>query len=148
MDKELDIFIGFLREKHLKLTSQREEILKTFLRVDRHLSVEELYDIVKKKNSRIGQATVFRTLKLLCEAGFAGQVNLGDRIVRYEHKYGHKHHDHLICVECGRCIETVDPKIEELQQILCKKEGFLPKKHKMEIFGVCKSCRKRSRKAK
>ncbi|NQT46973.1 MAG: transcriptional repressor [Candidatus Omnitrophica bacterium] len=148
MDKELDIFIDFLRERNLKLTSQREDILKVFLKIDKHLSVEELYDIVKKKNPRIGQATVFRTLKLLREAGFAGEVNLGDRCIRYEYKYGHKHHDHLICIECGRCIEVVDPKIEELQQILCKREGFSPQKHKMEIFGLCKACRKGSRKAK
>ena len=141
MGREYSIFVDFIKQKNLKLTTQREEILNTFLSVDKHMSVEELYDIVKKKDPSVGQATVFRTMKLLCEAGIAREVNLGDRLVRYEHEYGHKHHDHLVCVECGNCIEAVDPEIEKLQDALCKKFGFTPNKHKMEIFGVCKSCK-------
>jgi len=142
MSKELNIFIDFLRKKDLKLTDQRKKILDIFLKIDRHLSVEDLYDIVKKKDPDIGQATVFRTLKLLREADIAKEVDLGDKKVRYEHKYGHQHHDHLVCVKCGRFIEAVDLKIEKLQEKLCKKFGFLPQRHKMEIFGVCRQCRK------
>jgi len=103
--------------------------------------VEDLYDIIKKKDPGIGHATVFRTMKLLCEAGLAGEVHLGDKKVRYEHKYGHQHHDHLICVECGKCIEVMDPTIEKLQDGLCKKFKFSPQRHKMEIFGACKRCK-------
>ena len=148
MDKELTIFNKFLREKSLKWTNQREEILKVFLNTNRHLSVEDLYDIVKKNDSSIGQATVFRTLKLLCQADIAKEVDLGDKRVRYEHKYGCKHHDHLICLKCGRSTEAVDPKIERLQNELCKKIGFAPKKHKLDIFGICKKCRNKIRKDK
>lgn len=142
MTKEISIFVNYLKGKGLKLTEQRQEILSIFLKTDRHLSVEDLYNIVKKKDSNIGQATVFRTLKLLCEADIAKEVDLGDKKIRYEHKYGHKHHDHLVCVKCGRFIEAVDLKIEKLQQALCKRFGFLPSHHKMEIFGICKRCRR------
>ena len=142
MSKELNIFIDFLKKKDLKLTDQRNKILDIFLKIDGHLSAEDLYDIVKKKDPGIGQATVFRTLKLLREADIAKEVDLGDKKVRYEHKYGHQHHDHLVCVKCGRFIEAVDSKIEELQEKLCKRFGFLPQRHKMEIFGVCRQCRK------
>lgn len=143
MPKELEIFIDFLKKKHLKFTHQREQILKSFLSANRHLSVEDLYRIVKEKDSSIGQATVFRTLKLLCEADMAKEVDFGDKKARYEQKYGHSHHDHLVCIKCGRLIEAMEPKIEELQNALCKKFGFLPKEHKMEIFGICKQCKVR-----
>lgn len=141
MSKELGIFIDYLKKKDLKLTGQRKIILEVFLKTERHLAVEDLYNIAKKKDQSIGQATVFRTLKLLRAAGIAKEVNLGDGKTRYEHKYGHQHHDHLICLECGRFIEAVDSKIEELQNELCKSHDFKPHRHKMEIFGICKKCR-------
>ena len=138
----IDIFIAFLRGKNLPFTKQREEILLCFLRTDKHLSVEELYSLASKKDPKLGQTTVFRTLKLLCEADIAREVDFGDRIKRYEVKYGHEHHDHLVCTKCGKFIEAVDDRIEELQEKLCKKFGFTSKSHRLEIFGVCKKCKK------
>jgi Fur family ferric uptake transcriptional regulator len=140
MSDEMRIFIGYLKGKGLKLTKQRQEILDTFLKTDRHLSVEDLYDIVKRRDPSIGQATVFRTLKLLCEADIASDVDLGDKRVRYEHKYGHEDHAHLICVRCGRFIEAADPRIERLQEKLCEKHDFRPQSSKVDIFGICRAC--------
>ena len=145
MKKVIDVFISFLKTKNLKLTKQREEILNTFLKIEKHLTVEEAYNVIKKKNPSIGHATVFRTFKLICESGIAREVHFGDKKVRYEHKFGHEHHDHLICTKCGKFIEAMDPQIERLQDKLCKRFGFIPKRHKMEIFGTCKSCIKRRR---
>lgn len=142
MCKELNIFINFLRTKNLKLTNQREEILNIFIRTQRHLTTEDLYNIVKKKDPNIGQATVFRTLKLMCEAGIAREVDLGDKKLRYEHKYGHEHHDHLVCTKCGKFIEVMDMEIEKLQDNLCRKFNFFPVRHKMQVFGICKKCKK------
>lgn len=142
MNKELDIFISFLKAKNLKLTNQREEILSIFLKTERHLTTEDLYHIAKKRDPNIGQATVFRTLKLICEAGIAREVDFGDKKVRYEHRYGHEHHDHLVCTKCGRFIEAMNPEIEKLQDKLCRKFSFSPTRHKMEIFGICKKCQK------
>ena len=141
MSKESGIFIDYLKKRDLKLTDQRKIILDVFLKTERHLSVEDLYSIAKKRDTSIGQATVFRTLKLLCEADIAKEVDLGDGKKRYEHKYGHEHHDHLVCLECGRFIETMDPNIEKLQEELCRKHGFKPRRHKMQIFGICKKCK-------
>lgn len=133
-------FEAYLKKKGLNLTSQRKGVFDAFLSSGRHLTVEELYDLVKEKNPRIGQATVFRTLKLLVESDLARKVVLGDNRTRYEVKYGVEHHDHLVCLECGRFIEAVDPAIEELQKKLCRKFAFSPRKHSLEIFGFCKSC--------
>ena len=136
------IFIKFLKDRNLNLTSQREEILHVLLRTKRHLSVDEFYAIIRKKDPRIGHTTVFRTLKLLCEAGIAKEVDLGDRVVRYELKHGHQHHDHLVCTRCGSYVEAMDPKIERLQEKLCHKFNFLAERHRMEVFGICNKCRK------
>lgn len=140
MAQEFSLFNDYLKKSNLKLTKQRKEILRIFITTDRHLSVDDFYNIARKKNSRIGHATVFRTLKLLNEAGIARKVDLGDKIIRYEHKYGHQHHDHLICIKCGKFIETLDREIEKLQDKLCKKFNFLPRRHRLEIFGICKRC--------
>src|SRR5665811_1994705 len=76
-------------EKHLaalglKQTGQRRAILQTFIETRDHLSTEELYGLVKKRDSRVGIATVYRTLKLLTQCGLASEVQFNDGIVRYE----------------------------------------------------------------
>ena len=142
MPRPYEVFNRYLRSKNLKLTHQRQEILKAFLSTEKHVTTDEFYDIVRKKSPRIGHATVFRTLKLLCEADIAKALNLGDKRVRYEPKYGQRHHDHLICSKCGTFIEAFDQEIEKLQDKLCKRFGFKPRSHRLEIFGVCKECKK------
>jgi len=141
MLEEKTIFIHFLRRKGLKLTRQRQEILKAFLKIEKHLSTEDLYEVIKRKDPSIGQATVFRTLRLLSQAGMAREINLGDRRVKFEHAHGHRHHDHLVCKACSKLIEAVDPEIERLQDDLCKKFDFTPTSHRLQIFGICNQCK-------
>ncbi|MDA8157426.1 MAG: Fur family transcriptional regulator [Actinomycetota bacterium] len=140
-----DIFHDFIAAKGFKMTSQRMHILDVFLKKEGHLSPEELYSIVKTKYPSIGRATVYRVLKLLKEAGLANQVDFGDGYSRYEHKYGHAHHDHLICVSCGKAIEVVDEEIEKLQEKLAARYGFALEGHKMDLFGLCPSCLKKKK---
>ncbi|MDP3788975.1 MAG: Fur family transcriptional regulator [Candidatus Omnitrophota bacterium] len=142
MRKEIEILESFIREKGLRYTPQREEILKAFLSQEKHLSSDELYKILRKKSTKIGYTTVYRTMKLLAEAGLCDEVDLGDGIARYEHKYGHKHHDHLICIKCGKASEAMKPAIEKMQDRLAEEHGFTPIKHKLEIFGICRNCKK------
>ncbi|HEB74836.1 MAG TPA: transcriptional repressor [Nitrospirae bacterium] len=141
--KEKDIFIRFLSDRGLRMTNQRGLILDAFLGTERHVSPEELYGLVRRKDGTIGQATVYRTLKLLTEAGLAREVDFGDGVLRYEHSYGHEHHDHMICERCHRHIEVVDERIEELQERLAKKYGFVLTGHRMYLYGICSECRRR-----
>lgn len=141
-EKEEKIFEEFLATKNLKHSRQRKEILDVFLSVDKHLTADELYRIIKKKNSALGYATVYRTLRLLCECGLCRELKFEDGITRYEHLYGHQHHDHLICIRCGKFVEVVDSEIERLQEKLYKRHGFYSKKHRMELYGICKKCSK------
>lgn len=142
MKKEIEILEKFITEKGLRYTPQREEILRVFLSVEKHLSADELHKITKKKNPGIGYVTVYRTMKLLEEAGLCSEIDFGDGISRFEHQYGHEHHDHLICVKCGSFIEVVKPKIEELQRRLAKEKKFTVLRHKLQMFGICSKCPK------
>lgn len=142
MKDELGILEKHIRENGLRHTPQREEILKAFLSIERHLSADELHKIVKKKNPGIGYVTVYRTMKLLSEAGLCNEADFGDGIARFEHQYGHEHHDHLVCIKCGSYTEVVKPKIEELQEKLAKENKFMPLRHKLQIFGICSMCSK------
>jgi Fur family ferric uptake transcriptional regulator len=140
--KEQEVFEDYIRSKGLKHTGQRMEILENFLKTERHLTADELYRMVTKKNPSIGYATIYRTVKLLCECGLCRELRLEDGITRYEHLYGHEHHDHLICVNCGTFIEVMDPEIEKLQERLAKQKGFILKRYRLEMYGICKGCRK------
>ncbi len=141
-NQEIIILENYLAAKDLKYSRQREEILNIFLSLNRHLTANELYNSVRKKYPRLGFATIYRTLKLLCECGLCRELKLEDGATRYEHLYGHRHHDHLICTKCGRFAEVVDPDIERLQAKLFKRHGFYPQRHSLELYGICKDCKK------
>lgn len=138
--KEREIFESHIRKKNLKHTEQRTQILMTFLETERHLTAEELYILVRKKYPSVGYATISRTLKLLCDCGLCSELRVEDGVTRYEHLYGHDHHDHLICIECGSFVEVVSPEIERLQEKLAQANGFTTKRHRLEIYGICKKC--------
>jgi Fur family ferric uptake transcriptional regulator len=141
MNKAKDIFASYIREKGLRHTRQRDVILDAFLSADKHITVEELSNLVKKRNPEIGYATVDRNLKLMSACGLADEIKIGKQKTRYEQKIGQEHHDHLICLKCGRFIEVRDERIEKLQDRLAESNDFLPQRHKLEIYGLCKKCR-------
>ena len=139
--KEIELFEDYIRSKNLRHSEQRIQVLDVFLKSEKHLTADELYRMVKKKNPSIGTATVYRTLKVLRESGLCRELKLDDGTTRYEHLYGHKHHDHLVCTHCGNLVEVVDPEIEKMQIKLAKAHGFYIKSHKLEMYGICKRCR-------
>jgi Fur family ferric uptake transcriptional regulator len=130
----------YLAFKNLKSTSQRDTILNVFVEAGRHLSAEELYSRVKKTHPGIGYATVYRTLKLLAEAGLAQERRFEDGFTRYEHASQDAHHDHLICTSCGTIIEFENESIEALQQDVARKKRFKVQNHKLELYGLCAGC--------
>jgi len=130
----------YLAVKNLKSTSQRDTILNVFVAAGQHLSAEELYARVKKSHPGIGYATVYRTLKLLAEAGLAQERRFEDGFTRYEHASQDAHHDHLICTRCGTIIEFENESIEALQQDVARKNRFKVQSHKLELYGQCAGC--------
>lgn len=141
MRKEFQILDDFISEKALRHTPQREEVLDVFISTEGHVSVDELYRLVKRRHPQIGYTTVYRTMRLLSKTGLCNEVDFGDGILRYEHKYNHSHHDHLVCKKCHTFIEVSSPKIEKMQDELAKRHSFKPADHRLQIFGVCRKCR-------
>ena len=137
----LEVFAAYLAANSLKITPQRRLILEIFLAEPGHASSEELYAKIKRRDASVGQATVYRTLKLLAECGLAQAVSFADGITRYEPHFGVEHHDHLICEACGSTIEIVDPVIERRQEELAERYGFSLARHKMDLYGLCPECR-------
>ncbi|MEJ2471611.1 MAG: transcriptional repressor [Desulfuromonadales bacterium] len=133
-------FQAYLATQGLKSTRQRDLILEEFLRAGAHLSTEELYLRLRRKNPRIGYATVHRTLKLFAECGIAEQRDFGDGQARFEASADDAHHDHLICLTCGAIVEFEDPRIEQLQDEVARQHGFAIKHHRLELYGNCPRC--------
>ena len=81
-------------------------------------------------------------LKILLDCGLAREIDLADGITRYEHLYNHQHHDHMVCMQCGKSIEFYNSAIETLQDEASEQLGFKVQDHKLQIYGLCRDCRK------
>ncbi len=134
------VFLQLLETKGLKATKQRQLVLDYLLNSKKHASPEDIYRDLCKKDRSIGRATVFRTLHLLEESGFAEKISFGDGRHGYEFKFGRPHHDHMICVECNTVIEFINDTIERIQHKLAQTHKFSPLWHRHEIFGRCHEC--------
>ena len=131
----------YLHEKGLKSTTQRDAIIDVFFKTNTHINLEELLKRVRRKNPKVGYATVYRTMKLLTECGVAIERQFGDGQTRYEHIPDDTHHDHCICVKCGKIMEFENQKIEYLQKEIAEKMDFTVANHKLELYGFCSKCR-------
>lgn len=138
---EREIFNKFIRSEGLRETTQRTEILNTFLNTEEHVSVDDLYGALKKRKRRIGYATVHRTMKLIAECGLARVVKFDDGVARFEHRYNHEHHHHLVCTRCKKIIEFASKRMEEGEKNVLKRHDFTMESHRYEIFGICGDCR-------
>lgn len=126
---------AYLRRKRLKTTQQREAIVDAFLRSNGHVGLEQLLEWARKKNPSVGLATVYRTVKLLEDAGLASSRQFGSGQTLYE-VAGH-HHDHIICQRCQYIVEFESDEIERIQSDIAKRRGFQLVHHRHELFGLC-----------
>jgi Fur family ferric uptake transcriptional regulator len=124
----------------LKATKQREEIFNIFLNSPGHQNLAQIYAEVAKVNPKIGYTTVYRTLKLFTRLGLATPRKFGDGETRYEPASEGSHHDHLICLDCGKIVEFADKALETLQTTIAQRYRFKPYHHRMELYGLCSDC--------
>lgn len=137
--KEISVLKDHLAKHRLKLTRQRESILREFIQ-NEHITAEQMYRQLSKKDPRIGLATIYRTLNLFCEAGLAQARHFGSQ-TQYDNVAHKGHHDHLICTSCGKIVEFENCDIERLQEEVARKNGFVIQTHKLELYGLCSHCR-------
>lgn len=123
------------REKGLKMTKQRRVIARVLSESDDHPDAQALFRRASRVDSRISQATVYRTVRLFEETGILERLDFGDGPKRYEEAAG-GHHDHLIDIDTGAVIEFHNAEIERLQEEVARKLGFKLVDHRMELRGV------------
>jgi Fur family ferric uptake transcriptional regulator len=141
VSKAMELFHRRLQEGGLKSTRQRDLIVERFFSLNKHISAEELLDAVREDQPRIGYATVYRTLKLLVEQGFAVTKDFGDGFMRYDpvHNDQDPHHDHLICISCRRIIEFNDAALAERAELIAQRLGFSLRRKKLELYAACQT---------
>ncbi len=132
-------------KKPLKSSVKRALIVNYFMNRNRHFSVEELYDEIKKMSLKISYSTVYRTLNLLSSIGLARECVFKDGMTRFEPAHRSRHHDHLVCERCGKIIEFEEPKIEKLQKEVARRHKFTVDWHRMELYGLCAECKKKEK---
>ncbi|MEE8576855.1 MAG: Fur family transcriptional regulator [candidate division Zixibacteria bacterium] len=133
----------FLKTKGFKMTPQRELVFKSFFELDKHVSVDELYDRVRQVDSSVGYSTVWRNLKLICRVGLAEEVNLGDGVTRYD-RVTEDPHGHLYCVDCKQLFEFSMENVVGQLAIMAGDNQFSPSGFKVEISGHCRECREKA----
>ncbi|UCH63437.1 MAG: transcriptional repressor [Fidelibacterota bacterium] len=130
-----------LRSESLRLTPQRLAVMEDILASEGHRECDDIFLSLRGRGIPVSRATIYRTLDVLEQVGFVRKLNIGDGRFRYENKLAQSHHDHLICLECGRIIEFVDRGIERQQENLSREHHFHLIRHIHLLFGICRECR-------
>ncbi len=140
--KELEVLKAIVKQKGLKYTKQREIIYQSILDSDEHLNADELYSLItiKYPDEKIGIATVYRALSFLEEVDLISSIDISSNEGKKFESNIKEHHDHLICVKCGKIVEFVNDKIEQEQEKVAQKNGFKLLRHSMYLYGICPDC--------
>lgn len=137
MKKQDSIFREILRQEGLRHTRQRQSIWEEIKHTDEHRDAEEIYLTLKQSGINVSRATVYRTIDVLVNHDLVRKLDLGDGRSRYEHKLNPEHHDHIVCLQCGKIFEFVNEKIETLQKEIAAEQGFTLESHIHQLFGRC-----------
>ena len=129
-----------LKKEGLRHTIQCQAVWDEIKSNDDHRDAEQIYSALRKNNLNVSRATVYRTIDVLYKNNLIRKIELGDSPSKYENKVNSDHHDHIICVQCGRIDEFVDDKIESQQDKIIDKLGFKMIRHIHQLFVLCKDC--------
>jgi Fur family ferric uptake transcriptional regulator len=130
------VFRRKLKSEGLKYTPERAQILDTVLRFEGLFEAERLQAELKKAGFRVSKATVYRTIKLLQEAGIIQSVLFDQEQAHYQLVYGKRPNDLIIRVDTGEVVQIDVPELIALRDRICKTKGLLPQGHRLQIFAV------------
>jgi Fur family transcriptional regulator, ferric uptake regulator len=146
LDESRQVWKAFSSGRGLNESKVRDAVVETFFATSEHIDLQTLFTTARKRHPSVSYTTVYRTMKLLDEAGLAHSRHFGDaRGTLYEVAAGRAHHDHLICDSCGRIVEFVNDEMEELQNQVAARHGFTLLRHRHELYGRCSACSKSRR---
>ena len=136
-----------LKNSGLKATLPRIKVLEVFQKTSqRHMSAEDVFKVLLTENADVGLATVYRVLMQFEQAGILSRNHFESGKAVFELNEG-KHHDHLVCVDCGRVEEFFDAEIERRQRGVAQARGFELQDHALALYAVCtkKNCQYRTK---
>ena len=136
------ILTAYVRNQGGRLTIQRFRVAQVFMDITKHLTIGEIEERVLRLYPHIGRATIYRTIKLLVDAGLAVASDFGDGVRRYEPRIKNDLHFHLICKNCGELMEIEATDIVKTGFHIARGHGFLPTSIRMEVVGLCPGCQK------
>jgi len=137
-------FGAYLRRRGLKATTERRAIATEVLSIEEHFDPEDLQTRLRRKGIRVSRATIYRTLEHLINSDLVRKTSLDleHKTSFYENTLVRRHHEHMVCLGCGTVIEFTSPKIEMLQEEVCRKHHFRPIRHTHQIMGHCRKCQR------
>lgn len=136
-------FRQWLREQRLPVTHPRDAVAELVLGSDGHESAGTIAAQLRARGERVGTATIYRTLDLLVQSGLVRANEFGEGFRRFERAAGKEHHEHLVCVRCGRVVEFANERLERMLPVIADEHGFRHERHRVEIFGTCRQCLQR-----
>ncbi len=139
-EREKRAFVEFLRERGMRVTTERLALLDEVFAQHGHLDAEQLFMRMKAHGHKISRATVYRNLDLLVECGLVRKYRLGHDRFLFEHVHPGQSHDHIACRECGSVVEFVSPAISSLLKEILKAHGFVPEESALQVMGLCGIC--------
>ncbi|MBN1847866.1 MAG: transcriptional repressor [Deltaproteobacteria bacterium] len=141
MGDEIELFRSFISQKGLRNTPEREVIIREIFSTHDHFDVDDLYLRMLGKGSKVSKASIYRNIPLIMECGLIKEVWHENGHMHYEHIYGHGHHCHLRCIQCGKVIEFVDRHLRQIEKRLSKEYDFKIIDHNLDITGYCSDCK-------
>ena len=138
-DRPEDKFREFLEIRGEKLTEPRRMLVRHIFDSHKHFDADELVADLRAAGRQVSRSTVYRTLRLLVEAGLLRELRLTNRTA-YEHDYGYPSHDHLHCSSCNTVVEFRNDEIRLLREAVSREHGFRPTGHRFIITGLCPAC--------
>ena len=133
-------FKKLFKQEHIDNFEDRYKVLEAFLQTEKHLTVEEVHQLLENNGWQLEPEFVRETLQLMCRFGFASRSRFDNGVILYEHRHLGQHHDHMICTKCRKILEFEEEQIEQLQIKIAAAQGFHMLQHRLEIYGICNSC--------
>ena len=139
IEHELEESIASLRKAGIRITPQRQAILKFMISSKTHPSADEIYQALSTDFPNISVATIYNNLRVFKDIGIVKELTYGDASSRFD--FNTHNHYHIICEKCGKIVDFHYPQLDEVEQLAQHVTEFDVTHHRMEIYGICKECK-------
>jgi len=139
---EAEVFRSYLKQKGLKFTAARHQLLEQIFAMNDHFTADQLLDRLKKNRLRVSKATVYRTLSVMLDCGLLNSHDFGVGALFYEHTHGHARHNHMYCLDTKQILEFKAPEIDEQLRSIAKEMRFDVSSISIQLFGYSKGYKK------